>query len=252
MPIEREDFTGGITEIIFNCPPVNAFNVATWQGLAQTLNEISNDDTVNVLIMRAEGRGWQAGVDVKELAANNNLIAPLNKACWNSFKAVRDCSVPVISAVHGYCLGGGIGLVGASDMILAARDASFGLPEIKRGAMGGATHLARMVPLQKMRRMFFTGEPISADEAWRLGAVEQVDDTREAMLESTRALAASIAENSPTAIRLAKRALNGIEPTDIDKSYRFEQGFTLELFMSPDSQEGRESFIEKRDAKYDD
>ena len=146
-------------------------------------------------------------------------------------------------------LGGGIGMAGSSDIVFASDDATFGLPEIDRGAMGAATHLQRMFPLQKVRRMFFTGEPISAEEAWRLGAVESVV-SRDALLPTAMELAEKIASKSPRALRLAKEALNGIALMDVKRSYRYEQGFTLELYSSPESQESRDAFVEKREAKF--
>ena len=148
-------------------------------------------------------------------------------------------------------LGGGIGIVGSCDVIYAAEDASFGLPEIDRGALGAASHLLRMFPIQKVRRMLYSGEPIGAQEAYRLGAVEAVV-TREALRPTARELAAKIAAKSPKAVRLAKESLNGIELLDVKTSYRFEQGFTLELYTSPDSQEARDAFVEKRDADFHD
>ena len=154
-------------------------------------------------------------------------------------------------AAHGFVLGGGIGLVGSCDVILASDDATFGLPEIDRGALGAASHLLRMFPIQKVRRMLYSGEPIGAAEAYRLGALEQVVPRQE-LMPTARALAAKIAAKSPRAVRLAKESLNGIEPLDVKKSYRFEQGFTLELYTSPDSQEARSAFVEKRDAKFTD
>ena len=165
-------------------------------------------------------------MDIKELARDGSLITKVNRGCYDSFAAVYDCPVPVIAAVHGFCLGGGIGLVGSSDIIIASEDATFGLPEIDRGAMGAATHLMRMFPVQKVRRMFYTGQPITAAEAYRLGAVESVVK-REDLLPAARAMAENIAAKSPRAVRLAKWSLNGIELIDIKKSYRFEQGFTL-------------------------
>jgi enoyl-CoA hydratase len=189
-------------------------------------------------------------VDVKELAQDGSLIVPVNRACYDTFAAVYDCPVPVISAVHGYCLGGGVGIAGASDLVLASEDASFGLPEIDRGALGAASHLLRMFPIQKVRRMLYTAEPISAQEAYRLGALEAVVP-RAKLRDAARELAAKIAAKSPRAVRLAKESLNGIEPFDLEKSYRFEQGFTLELYTSPDSQEARDAFVEKRDARFE-
>jgi enoyl-CoA hydratase len=99
--------------------------------------------------------------------------------------------------------------------------------------------------------MLFTGEPIDAAEAHRLGALEAVV-TKDELLPKAREIAESIASKSPKAMRLAKESLNGIEPLDVKKSYRFEQGFTLELYTSPDSQEARDAFVEKRDARFGD
>jgi enoyl-CoA hydratase len=159
--------------------------------------------------------------------------------------------VPVIAACHGFVLGGGIGLAGSCDIIVASEDASFGLPEIDRGALGAASHLLRMFPMQKVRKMLFTGEPIDAAEAYRLGALEWVGP-RDQLLVAAHAIADVIAAKSPKAMRLAKESINGIETLDVKKSYRFEQGFTLELYTSPDSQEARDAFVEKRDATFKD
>jgi enoyl-CoA hydratase len=189
-------------------------------------------------------------VDIKELARDGRLITQVNRGCYEAFAAIYECAVPVISAVHGFCLGGGIGIAGASDMVIAADDASFGLPEIDRGALGAATHLMRMFGMQKTRGMLYTGEPIGAAEAYRLGGVERVVRRAE-LVAAARELAGKIASKSPKAVRLAKWSLNGIELLDVKKSYRFEQGFTLELYTSPDSQEARDAFVEKRDAKFE-
>src|SRR5690606_4023999 len=241
---------GGLAEVVLNHPPVNALDAAGWARLAETMQALGRDPGVRVVVIAAEGRGFCAGVDIKELAADGRKIVDVNRGCYDAFAAIYDCPVPVISAVHGFCLGGGIGIAGASDLVIASDDASFGLPEIDRGALGAATHLMRLVGMQKTRRMLYTGEPISAAEAHRLGGVESVVP-REALRAEARALAAKIAAKSPKAVRLAKWSLNGIELLDIKKSYRFEQGFTLELYTSPDSQEARDAFVEKRAAKFE-
>jgi enoyl-CoA hydratase/carnithine racemase len=241
----------GIAEVLLDHPPVNALPSEGWAFLAKTMRTLGEDDKVRVVVLAGNGRGFCAGVDIKELARDSTLIAKVNRGCYDSFAAVYDCPVPVVAAVHGFCLGGGIGLVGSSDIIIASEDATFGLPEIDRGAMGAATHLMRMFPVQKVRRMFYSGQSISAAEAYRLGAIESVVK-REEVLPAARALAENIAAKSPRAVRLAKWALNGIELMDIKKSYRFEQGFTFELYTSPDSQEARSAFVEKRDASFTD
>ena len=241
----------GTAEVIFDHPPVNAFDSRGWFELADLVGNLGRDERVQCVILAAEGRGFCAGVDIKELQADDSIIVAVNRACYETFAAVYDCAVPVISAVHGFCLGGGIGIAGSSDVVFASDDATFGLPEIDRGAMGAATHLKRMFPEQKVRRMFFSGEPIDAAEAYRLGALEAVVP-RDELLPAARELAEKFASKSPLALRLAKQALNGIEVMDVKNSYRFEQGFTLELYTSPDSQEARDAFVGKRDAKFED
>ena len=115
-----------------------------------------------------------------------------------------------------------------------------------RGALGGA-HLQRMFPLQKVRQMYFTGEPITAAEAYRLGAVEKVV-ARGELRASALELAGKIAAKSPTIVRLAKEALNGVEEGDLERHYRWEQGFTAQAYLTGESQEARDAFVEKRDA----
>jgi enoyl-CoA hydratase len=216
----------GIAELVFNRPPVNAFNNQGWADIASEI----------------EGLGRNSDVRV-------NLIVAVNKGNYDSFKAIHRNPKPVIVAVHGFVLGGGIGICGAADIIVASECATFGVPEVDRGAMGGGAHLQRLFPVQKVRHMYFTGEPIDATEAYRLGAVERVvkrEDLREAALQIARTIAAK----SPGMISLAKEALTGIEDGNLEDKYRWEQGFTLEAYRSLDSQEARDSFVEKRDARF--
>ena len=241
----------GVAHVVLNHPPVNAFDSVGWNDLATHIRELGENDDVNVVLLSAAGRGFCAGVDIKELAADSTVITKVNKGCYDTFAAIYDCAVPVVAAAHGFVLGGGIGMVGAADLLVASDDATFGLPEIDRGALGAATHLLRMFVMQKTRKMLLTGEPITAAEAYRLGAVEEVT-TRDELLPTAMKLAESIASKSPKAVKLAKESLNGIELIDVKKSYRFEQGFTLELYTSPDSQEARNAFVEKRDASFKD
>ena len=164
----------GIAQLVFNKPPVNAFNSAEWAGIAAEIKALGERDDVTVIIVRAEGKGFCAGVDIKELGADPNMIVPVNKGNYDTFEAIHRNPKPVIVALHGFVLGGGIGIAGAADIIVASECASFGVPEVDRGAMGGGAHLQRMFPVQKVRYMYFTGEFIDAQEAYRLGAVERV------------------------------------------------------------------------------
>jgi enoyl-CoA hydratase len=239
----------GVAQIVFNKPPVNAFNSAEWAGIAAEIKTLGERDDVTVIIVRAEGKGFCAGVDIKELGEDPNMIVPVNKGNYDTFEAIHRNPKPVIAALHGFVLGGGIGIAGAADIIVASECASFGVPEVDRGAMGGGAHLQRMFPVQKVRYMYFTGEFIDAQEAYRLGAVERVvpkDELVEAALE----IAAKIAEKSTIMITLAKEALNGIEDGNLEAKYRSEQGFTLEAYRHQDSQEARDAFNQKRDAEF--
>lgn len=233
-----------IAEIVIDVPPVNALDSTAWNALPATIAEAGADSEVNVVMIRAaeSARGFCGGVDIKEMQAHPERIVALNRGNYLTFKAVRDCPVPVISAVHGFVIGGGIGICGASDVIIAADTAYFSLPEVDRGAMGGASHLSRMLPLHKVRAAFFTGGRILANEAYRLGAVEKVVAQADLLAEA-RAFCAQIAAKSRTALVLAKEALNGLEPRDVDRGYRWEQGFTLEMYMHTDSQKARDAFV---------
>ncbi|BBR54558.1 MULTISPECIES: enoyl-CoA hydratase family protein [Pseudomonas] len=239
----------GVAEMVLNHPPVNAFNSQGWADIASTLQALGEDAQVRAIVIRAEGRGFCAGVDIKELAADGNLIVAVNKGNYDTFKAVHRNKVPVIVAVHGFVLGGGIGICGAADIVVASDCARFGVPEVDRGAMGGGAHLQRLFPVQKVRHMYFTGEMIDAAEAYRLGALERVVP-REQLRETALGIAASIAAKSPAMIRLAKEALTGIEDGNLEDKYRWEQGFTLEAYRTQDSQEARDSFVEKRHANF--
>jgi enoyl-CoA hydratase len=147
----------------------------------------------------------------------------------------------VIAAVHGYCLGGGIGLAGNADIVVAAEAAYFGLPEVDRGALGAATHLARLVPRHLVRAMVYTCRNVTAAELHAFGSVLEVVP-QDKLRETAMQVAEQIAAKDPYVIRRAKESLNGIDPVDVNRSYRFEQGFTFELNLMGIGDEHRERF----------
>ncbi|MBT5796450.1 MAG: enoyl-CoA hydratase family protein [Porticoccaceae bacterium] len=240
----------GIAELVFNKPPVNAFDSLEWASIAQVISELGVDNKVNVIVIRAEGRGFCAGVDIKELAADSSKIVAVNKGNYDTFEAIHRNPKPVIVALHGFVLGGGIGIAGAADIVVASTCASFGVPEVDRGAMGGGAHLQRLFPVQKVRHMYFTGDFIDAQEAYRLGAIESVVDLSD-LRDTAMVIAAKIAEKSSPMIQLAKEALTGIEDGNLEDKYRWEQGFTVQAYTEGDSKEGRDAFLEKRDANFE-
>lgn len=246
MPI-RTHIADRIGEIVLDHPPVNALDSEGWNSLPGLVAELGANEEVRCILIRAEGRGFCGGVDIKEMQAHPERIVRLNRGNYLTFRAVRACPVPVVTAVHGFVIGGGIGICGASDVVIAAEGAYFSLPEVDRGAMGGASHLQRMFSIQKVRAAFFTGGRITAEEAYRVGAIEKLVPA-DRLAEEARAFAGVIASKSRMALLLAKEALNGLEPRDVDQGYRFEQGFTLEMYMHEDSQKARDAFVETKGA----
>ncbi|TQS44692.1 enoyl-CoA hydratase family protein [Cryptosporangium phraense] len=242
MPLGTALGDDGIAVVTMDYPPVNALPVAAWFALADALSGVGPD--VRVVVLRAEGRGFNAGVDIKEMQRTEGFSALLgaNKGCFAAFKAVYECPVPVVAAVHGFCLGGGVGLVGNCDAVVAADDAYFGVPEVDRGALGAATHLARLVPQHLMRTLYFTGRTIPASALVQFGSVVETVP-RDRLDEAALGLAREIAAKDPRVIRAAKEALNGIDPVDVNRSYRFEQGFTFELNLAGVADERRDAFV---------
>jgi len=243
------DIQQGVAELVIDRPPVNALNNAGWLALADAIDALGQSDEVRVIVIRAEGRGFCAGVDIKELDAHPELIVSVNAGNYATFRAIHRNKKPVVAALHGFVLGGGIGIAGAADVVFASECATFGVPEVDRGAMGGGAHLQRLFPVQKVRAMYFSGEAIDAAEAYRLGAIEQVVP-REALRATAIDFARRIAAKSAAMIQLAKESLNGIEDGNLEDKYRWEQGFTLQAYLSADSAETRRAFVEKREAQF--
>ena len=236
---------GGIAEVVIDFPPVNALPVQGWYDLAAAVSAAGADAGTRAVVLAAAGRGFCAGVDIKEMQRTPGYEALLgaNRGCAAAFAAVYDCPVPVIAAVHGFCLGGGVGLAGNADIVIAAEDATFGLPEVDRGALGAATHLARLVPQPLMRAMVYTCRTVTARQLLAFGTVLDVVPRRE-LRGAARDLAEEIAAKDPAVIRLAKQSLNGIDPVDVKRSYRYEQGFTFELNLAGAGDEARQRFVD--------
>jgi enoyl-CoA hydratase len=242
--VETNSPGDGIVEVVMNAPPVNALTVRGWFDLAAAITDAGQNPDTRVVILRAEGKGFNAGVDIKEMQRTEGFDALVgaNRGCYEAFRAVYECEVPVIAAVHGFCLGGGIGLVGNADIVVASDDAFFGLPEVKQGALGAATHLARLVPQHLMRAMVYTARTVSARELHQHGSVLEVT-AREQLADLARTVAGEIADKDPYVIRRAKESLNGIDPVDVKRSYRFEQGFTFELNLMGAGDRHRDVFV---------
>ena len=242
MSVSTSSPEKGIRVVTVDHPPVNALPVKGWYALADAVRSAGEEPGTRCVLLAASGRGFNAGVDVKEIQQDGRTaLLGANRGCFAAFSAVYDCEVPVVAAVQGFCLGGGVGLAGNADAVVASEDAVFGLPELDRGALGAATHLARLVPQHLMRTLYFTSRTVTAAELHRHGSVWRVVPRGE-LLAAALELAREIAAKDGELLRLAKSALNGIDPVDVRRSYRFEQGFTYEADVSGAGDRVRDTF----------
>jgi enoyl-CoA hydratase len=245
MAVTATRSPSGVTTVTIDYPPVNAVPVQGWFDIAEAVTAAGRDENTKAVIVRAEGRGFCAGVDIKEMQRTEGFSALIgaNRGCAAAFAAVYDCAVPVIASVGGFCLGGGVGIAGSADVLVASTDASFGLPEVDRGALGAATHLARLVPQQLMRGLYYTAQSVAATRLFEFGTVFRL--VERADLDAAAAeVAEQIAAKQPQVIRAAKEAINGIDPQPVHRSYRYEQGFTFELNLSGVSDKARQDFVD--------
>ena len=248
------DPTTQVAVVTLDRPPVNALNTAVRTAIRETFRQLADRRDVNAVVLTAAGtRTFSAGVDLSERAQERQAGAaerPLDPGrLWRETKAsVQDCPVPVVCAVNGPAIGAGLGLVTSCDIIIASTRARFGVTEINVGLLGGGTALMRMVGRSRMRRMYFTGELESAEEMYRLGAIEAVVEP-ERLLPEALTLAAGIAKKSPIALRLAKESLNRLEEflTPYEAGYRMEQDYTNRLGAFEDAKEGTAAFVERRE-----
>jgi enoyl-CoA hydratase len=166
-----------------------------------------------------------------------------------AFFAIQDCPLPVIGAVRGAALGAGLAIAASCDFIVATADARIGVPEVSVGVMGGARHLARLLPQPVVRLMYLTGEPLDVQRLFQLGAVVAVAEPDE-LLEVAHRHAGQIVRHSDFTTRMAKRSLNTIETMDVKRGYEFEQSLTRDLVGHPDSIEAVLAAIERRAPRY--
>jgi enoyl-CoA hydratase len=241
----------GVAHVRLSRPPVNAVNIDMYRELASLFsNPDGLGEAVRAIVLSGDGDHFCAGNDLDEFAT----MTPENGAerMWRvreAFFAIQDCPVPVIGAVHGAALGTGLAIAASCDFLVATPDARLGLPELTVGVMGGARHLARLVSQPIVRRMFFTGEPMQADQiASATGAI--LIRPRARLIPEALVIAARIASFSPTALRFAKSVLNRIETMDLKEGYEFEQRCTVLMSGHADSKEALASFREKRSPRY--
>lgn len=237
----------GIATVTLNRPEVrNAIDKATAFALAAAITEVDSRTDVTVVVLTGAGTAFCAGMDLKAFSATGELALHPERG---AFGFVRKPPVkPVIAAIEGNALGGGLELALACDLIVAARSAKLGLPEVKRGlvaAAGGVLRLPRRVPQSLAMEMILTGEPISAEQALAAGLVNRIADDG-AALEVARALGATIAANAPVAVRTAKSLVNASADWRMEEAFVLQAPHTDAVRSSQDAGEGVRAFAEKR------
>lgn len=238
---------GGIARVTLDRPPVNALTLQLYGEIAELFESTAGWDDVHCIILSAAGsKAFCAGLDLREFLAATVEDDPKRAAVIRrTFTAVRNAAVPVIAAVNGPALGAGCVVAACCDVRIAAENATFGLPEINVGRCGGGAHLGRLIPQGALRRMFFTGRPIDAAEAFRIGLVDEVVPSTE-LAEAAGRLAAVIAGKAPLGLRLGKAALNEVEFLAVDDGYAREQQYSTRLMATEDAREATRAVVEKR------
>lgn len=245
---------GGVAIVTMNRPEKhNALNGALRCAFLGALNAIAADSAVRVLVLTGAGpKAFVSGADVAEMAARSAAEQRRVMAGPSVYEALWRFEKPVIAAVNGYCLGGGLELAIACDVRIASSSARFGQPEIALGLIpgGGATQrLPRLIGPGAAARLILTGDPIDAAEALRIGLMDEVVAPDE-LMPRARELARAIARRSPHALAAAKQALRTAAATPIDAGLRVEASLFQLCFSSMDGAEGMEAHLEKRPATF--
>lgn len=238
-----------VAVVTMDAPPVNAQSREFVEELIDTFDALNETPGVRCVVLTGNGKCFSAGADIKSRGKvgqgkPGDTYRHLRRTREVGF-VITEMNIPVIAAVNGPALGAGMGLAICSDMIVASRNAVFGLPEIDIGLMGGVRHTMRVFPMALTRRMVLTGWRVPAEELYRRGLIEACVEPGE-LMETAMQMARAIASKSPAAVRLAKRAINTVETMGLKDGYRFEQNLTVEMTRHEDSKEAMRAFLEKR------
>jgi len=242
----------GVLELVIEHPPVNAFTIGDLHALAERLRAVEHEPEVHCVLLRAEGKGFCAGGDVKEVQALPGFDGILGQASGSQAAslAVAECAVPVVVAVHGYCVGVGVLIVGTADVVVAATGTSFVLAEVDNGATSGGAQALGLLPPKRLRAALFTAEPIDAAELHAHGSIYRLVDP-EAVVPTAFEVAQVIASKSPAVVRRLKLSLNASSGVDdLRTRYRAELSYTYELNLLGEAQERRGDFVEGRRRGY--
>jgi enoyl-CoA hydratase/carnithine racemase len=229
-------------------PPVNAHSGQMLVDLQLMFDRLSDIDDARSVLLTGAGKVFCAGADIKTRTGKGRQPGDhwqTSRDARECYHAIRECQKPVIAALNGAALGGGLAIAASCDILIAAENACLGLPEIDVGLLGGQRHAMRLFSHSRLRTMALTGQRIYGPELYRTGVVEACVP-REQLMDSAMEIARTLAAKSPIAVRMAKGSLNAIEEMSLRDGYRYEQNLTGELGKTEDSREAMRAFAEKR------
>jgi len=247
----RVEIKDHIATVTMDRPPVNAMSQSLVEGLAAAFDSFDDLPEVRVAILTGAGKCFCAGADLKARGGSTTGVRrpgaqrTYSRAGREAFNSIMECPVPVIGAINGAALGGGLCMAAACDILVTSESATIGLPEVDVGLLGGGRHAQRMFGVYKARMLMFTGQRVTGAELYRRGIVEQCVPL-DRLMEAAMEIAANIADKSPLTIRMAKKNMATVEFMNIRDGYRYEQDGTNALIHSEDSKEAVRAFLEKR------
>jgi enoyl-CoA hydratase len=239
-----------IATITIQRPPANALSTAVLKELSSLLNEIETNDNVRVIVLHGEGRFFSAGADIKEFTSlqNGDEFAKLAEFGQQLFERMENFPKPIIAAIHGAALGGGLELAMACHIRLVTENAKLGLPELQLGIIpgfAGTQRLPRFVGTAKACEMLLTSEPISGTEAVSLGLANRAYP-EETLMDEAYKLAEKIAKKSPVSVKATIELLNYGKTEQFHLGVKKEAELFGQVFSSEDAKEGIAAFLEKR------
>lgn len=243
-----------IATIKINKPEtLNALSTQVLRELSDAVDQINANPEVRVLIITGEGRSFVAGADISEMKSmDRSQGLEYGKFGSSVFRKIEKLPIPVIAAVNGFALGGGLELAMACDIRLASEKAKLGQPEVGLGitpGFSGTQRLTRLVGAGKAKELILTAKPIHASEALQIGLVNAVYAPEELMNQAFE-MASKIASNAPVAVKLSKQAINDGAQVDIDSAIALENNLFADCFTTEDQKEGMGAFLEKREPKW--
>ncbi|WP_335872890.1 enoyl-CoA hydratase [Bacillus sp. 2205SS5-2] len=239
-----------VAYITIGRPPANALSSGLIQEISQVMDDVEFDDNVSVLLLHGEGRFFSAGADIKEFTTvkNGTAFEALAKKGQHVFERMENFSKPIVAAIHGAALGGGLELAMGCHIRYVSQNAKLGLPELSLGLVpgfAGSQRLPRLVGRSKATEMLLTSEPISGEEAVKWG-LANASFSEEEVFQQAEALCMKIAKKSSVSIKAALELLSYTKEPSFYEGANREAALFGEVFMSEDGKEGIQAFIEKR------